>query len=106
MKGKLFILLPCTVVYLIAAADEFLEHPAVLLADGVDKVTVGVGDVHVPCAAAVPVEEVNSLVELRLRAGEGGFQVTAEAESGQVPVPLATGVEVNRYQSHLQRVSR
>ena len=39
---------------------------AVLFADCVDKVSVGMGDVHVPCPATVPVEEIYSIVELSL----------------------------------------
>lgn len=96
MKGKLLVLLPATGVNLIATSDELLKDLAILLTDSINEISVRVCDVHVPRTAAVPVEEVNRLVELFLRAGKSGFQVTAKTECRQVPVPLAACVEVER----------
>ena len=75
----------------VAPVDEVLEHQAVLLADGVDEVAVAPGDVHVPGAAAVPVEEVDGFLKLPLRGGERGLEVSAESGEGHPPVPFATG---------------
>ena len=67
MESKFLVLLTSTAVYLIVAVDEFLEDASILLTDSIDEITVGVCDVHIPCARAVPVEEVHSFLKLFLR---------------------------------------
>lgn len=67
LEGKFFVLLASAIVDVVATVDELLENVAVFFADCVDEVAVGMGDVHVPRPATVPVEEIHSIVELRLR---------------------------------------
>ena len=66
LEGKFFVLLASTIVDVVATCDELFEDPSIFFADCVDKVSVGMGDVHVPCPATVPVEEIYSVVQLRL----------------------------------------
>ena len=73
--------------------DELLEHATVLFAYAVDEITVGVRNIHVPCTAPVPVEEVHSLVKFFLRRSESRFEVATEAEKVKEPIPLAASVE-------------
>ena len=66
MERQFFVLLTSTIIVSVATFNVLLEDESVLLADSVDEITVRVCDVHVPCTASIPVEEVDSLLELLL----------------------------------------
>ena len=94
MKCKFLVLLTSAPVNIIVPVDELLEDAAILLADGIDEITVGMCDVHVPCSRAVPVEEIDSFLKFLLRRSKCSLQVASEIEVRQEPVPLAARVEV------------
>ena len=93
LKGEDLIFFASSGVGGVVAQDVAFEDGAVFLGDGVDEVSVGAVDVHIPSAGAVPVETVDGFVELDLCGSGGGLQVTAHAERRQTPVPLAAGGE-------------
>lgn len=94
MEGEFFVLLASARVDIITTGDELLEHAAVLFGNGIDEIAGRTGDVHVPGTGAVPVEEIDGVIELSLRRCECGFQIAAEVGHWQPPVPFAACVQM------------